>query len=435
VIIKKAITHRSAIKKWTGKGFWAIMDQGLVATSNFILNILLARWLSITEYGTFCVAYTIFLLIATFHTATLSEPMLVFGPGKYKKKIKAYLRVLLLGQWIFGLTVGTIFLFAYLVLWSFTSSPQAPVFFGLAIASPFILFQWLMRRACYIILHPQLAAIAGAGYMVLTLFGAFCLYSLKWLSPTTALFVMAIASLLSGLWLFFKIKVYYNYRKDSELIIDVLNDHWRYGRWASGTAALSWIPGNIFTLFLPIWWGLEASAAYKALLNLLLPMMHVTTALGAIFLPVLVDRRSLPNFRYFVLLFSIFIIFATVIYWLLLGAFSELIIRFLYSGKYLEYVDLLWLTGVIPIMVGLITISGDALQAMERPDKVFLAYVASSGVTLTVGLLFVLSSGVSGAMVGSLLAYIVTGSVMTGMLASCQKPSALKIDIAGKNQF
>jgi len=411
------------------------MDQGLFATSNFILNILLARWLNTNEYGTFSVAYTIFLLLATFHSATLSEPMLVFGPGKYKSKISAYLRVLLLGQWIFGVTVGTIFFFAFLALWRFTSSPQAPVFFGLAIASPFILFQWLMRRACYINLHPQLAAIAGAGYMVLTLFGAFSLYYFKWLSPTTALFIMAIASLLSGLWLFFKLRVHCNFRKDREFIRDVLNDHWKYGRWASGTAALSWIPGNIFTLFLPIWWGLEASAAYKALINMILPMMHVTTALGAIFLPVLVDRRGLPNFRHLILLFSIFVILVTVIYWVLLGVFSEVIISFLYTGKYLEYVDLLWLTGIIPIMGGLVTISGCALQAMELPSKVFLAYVASSVATLSIGLLFVLSLGVSGAMIGTLIAYIITGSIMTGILASCQKPSVLKIDITRKNQF
>jgi O-antigen/teichoic acid export membrane protein len=86
----------------------------MVATSNFILNILLARWLSTIEYGTFSVAYTIFLLLATFYTANISEPMLVFIPGKYKKKIRAYLCVLLLGQWTFGVTVGIIFLFTYL---------------------------------------------------------------------------------------------------------------------------------------------------------------------------------------------------------------------------------------------------------------------------------------------------------------------------------
>lgn len=417
MIIKKAITHRFAITKWTGKGFWAVMDQGLFATSNFILNILLVRWLIPIEYGAFSVAYTIFLFLGAFHTGMLNEPMLVFGSGKYKGKIRAYLRVLLLGNWIFGIIVGTIFFLAYLVFLLFTSSPLTPTLLGLAIASPFILFQWLMRRACYISLQPQFAAIAGAGYMVLILSSAFGLHYYEWLDPTTALFIMAFANLLSGLWLFFKLGVHLNLNKDNELISQTLNDHWRYGRWASGTAALAWIPGNVFILFLPIWWGLEASAAYKALLNLLLPMLHLITAFSAILLPVLVGRRGLTDFGRLVTRFSALFVLVTIIYWLLLGVFGEPIIQFLYTGNYLEYVDLLWFTGIIPIMGALVTISMVALQALELPKIIFRAYLASSGVTLTIGLLFVLAWGVRGAMLGWLVTYIVSATIMNILLS------------------
>lgn len=417
VIINKAIIHRTTITKWAGKGFWAVMDQGLFATSNFILNILLARWLIPVEYGAFSVAYTIFLFLGTFHTGMLNEPMLVFGPGKYKGKIRAYIRVLLLGNWIFGIIVGIIFFLAYLAFLQFTSSPLTPTFLGLAIASPFILFQWLMRRACYINLQPQLAAIAGTGYMALILIGAFGLYHYKWLGPATALFIMAFANLLSGLWLFFKLGVHLKLNKDNELICHTLNDHWRYGRWASGTAALAWIPGNVFILFLPIWWGLEASAAYKALLNLLLPMLHLTIALSAILLPVLVGRRGLTGFGRLVTRFSILFVLVTIIYWLLLGFFGELIIQFLYAGNYLEYVDLLWFTGLIPIMGALVAISMVSLQALELPKIIFRAHLASSGITLIIGLLFVLAWGVSGAMLGWLLTYMANASIMNILLS------------------
>ena len=421
MIINKAITDHAAIAKFAGKGLWAVMDQGLVATSNFILNILLARWLIPIEYGAFTVAYTIFLLLGTFHSGMLSEPMLVFGPSKYKEMTRDYLRVLLLGNWVFGIIIGIIFFLAYLAFLRFTSSPLIPTFLGLAIASPFIFFQWLMRRACYINLQPQFAAVAGAVYMIILLAGAFGLYHFEWLDPITALFVMAIANLLSGLWLFVKLGVHHNLRNDNELISDALKDHWRYGRWASGAAVLAWIPGNVFILFLPIWWGLEASAAYKALLNLLLPMLHVTTALGSILLPVLVSRRGLTDFGRLVTRFSIIFILGTTAYWLLLGVFGELIIKFLYTGNYLEYVHLLWLTGIIPIMGALVAISMVALQALELPNMIFRAYLASSGITLTIGLLFILTWGVSGAMIGWLISYIVTATIMIILLSMRQK--------------
>ena len=147
MIINKAITDHAAIAKLAEKGLWAVMDQGLVATSNFTLNILLARWLIPVEYGAFSVAYTIFLFLGTFHTGMLSEPMLVFGPRKYKGRTISYLRVLLLGNWVFGIIIGIIFFLTYLAFLRFTSSPLIPTFLGLTIASPFIFFQWLMRRA------------------------------------------------------------------------------------------------------------------------------------------------------------------------------------------------------------------------------------------------------------------------------------------------
>jgi hypothetical protein len=70
-----------------GKPGWAVIDQALFAFSNFALNLLLARWLSPNEYGIFADDYTALLLIATLHTALLTDPMLEIGPGKYRDRL------------------------------------------------------------------------------------------------------------------------------------------------------------------------------------------------------------------------------------------------------------------------------------------------------------------------------------------------------------
>ena len=69
----------SKLLAWGTKGSLAILDQGLFAWAHFLLSILLARWLTPTEYGAFALAYSIFLLFGAFHTALLTEPMMVFG--------------------------------------------------------------------------------------------------------------------------------------------------------------------------------------------------------------------------------------------------------------------------------------------------------------------------------------------------------------------
>ncbi|MDR7400087.1 MAG: hypothetical protein QN144_12370, partial [Armatimonadota bacterium] len=69
---------------WASRGLWAVADQGLFSGANFVVNVLLARWLSPAEYGAFAVALSIFYLLAGFHSAVLTEPMMVFGAGRYR---------------------------------------------------------------------------------------------------------------------------------------------------------------------------------------------------------------------------------------------------------------------------------------------------------------------------------------------------------------
>ena len=411
---------------WAGKGFWAIMDQGLVATSNFILNMLLARWLSPSEYGVFAVAYTIFLFVATFHTAILNEPMLVFGPSTYKDRVRAYLRVLIFGHWALAIIIGAFYFLAYLALWRFTISSLTPAFLALAIASPFILFQWMMRRACYINIQPHLAAIGGLGYMVLVFLGALGLHHLKSANSANALFIMGFSSLFSGSWLYYKLGLHYKKKDDINLIRNTLSDHWRYGRWALGTAVLSWVPGNVFMLFVPIWWGLEASAAYKALINLLVPIMNINTALAAILLPILVARRGTSDFKILIVRSAFGSVIGATLYWLLLGAFGKPITHLLYSGNYSEIANWLWLAGLIPILGASVNIAGVALRAMELPNKIFYTYIAATILSLTLGLTFVREWGVGGAIFGWLAAYIVTAYFMNFGLLKSFKDQTLK---------
>ena len=83
---------------WATKGGFALIDQALFAGANFLVNILLARWLTPTEYGAFALAYSVFLLLGTFHTAIFTEPMMVFGAGKHAEQFEKYLGILLRGH-------------------------------------------------------------------------------------------------------------------------------------------------------------------------------------------------------------------------------------------------------------------------------------------------------------------------------------------------
>ncbi|MDR7404951.1 MAG: O-antigen and teichoic acid-like export protein, partial [Armatimonadota bacterium] len=125
-------------------------DQGLFSGANFVVNVLLARWLSPAEYGAFAVALSIFYLLAGFHSAVLTEPMMVFGAGRYREHFREYLGMLLYGHWGISAIVALALGIAAFVFARYGSPAIANGLAGLAVASPFLLFIWLVRRACYV---------------------------------------------------------------------------------------------------------------------------------------------------------------------------------------------------------------------------------------------------------------------------------------------
>ena len=402
----------NGFKPWLARSFWAVLDQGLFALSNFALNILLARWLSPQDYGAFTVGFTIFLLLGTIHTALLTEPMLVFGPGKFKDRFSEYLGLLIYGHSGITLLGSVLLLLTGLGFVLYGSREVAYALFGLALSAPFMLFLWLMRRACYVRLQPCLAAFAGGIYMILMLTGSYLLYRFGWLSSVTALIVMGLASLGAGIWLIAVQQIQRPTRKGNSLPNQILKTHWRYGRWAVSSSALSWVPGNICFLLLPLWWGLEASAALKAMFNLLLPILHMNAALSVLLVPTFVRAHGKAKLESKVRLASLAFVAGGFVYWILLGLFHTPVLRFLYAGQYTEHARLLWFLGLLPLSAGIVAVLGGALRAIERPNQVFWCYVASSVVALSLAIWLVMFRGVEGAAVALLASSLTTAGTM-----------------------
>jgi Polysaccharide biosynthesis C-terminal domain len=405
------------VGRWLGKGFWAVMDQGLFASANFVLNVLLTRWLTPQDYGVFTVAFAVFLFFGTAHTALLIEPMLILGPGRYMGRLPEYLDVLLYGN--FGLAaLGSLSLllgglgFRFAGLNAFSSA-----LLGFAPAAPFILFLWLMRQACYVRFEPHLAALGGVLYMALTLASVYTLHLCEWLSAVSALGVMGFSSLAAGAWIATRLPINWPPLVSKGLCREVLQDHWGYGRWAAAGHALTWIPGNVYYLLLPAWGGLEASAVFKALMNLIMPILHANTALSALLVPTLVRARRDGGFGRLVCLALALLTLGSALYLVLLGLFHHQLVTWLYRGQYREYADLLWLLGFSLLITGAVNVLGAVLRALERPDRVFWAYLWTTGVALTLGFGFIAAWGVVGAAVGYLLS---TAAKALAMWAYCR---------------
>jgi Na+-driven multidrug efflux pump len=105
----------------------------------------------------------------------------------------------------------------------------------------------------------------------------------------------------------------------------------------------------------------------------------------------------------------------SVVYWVLLGSFHYPLVDWLYGGQYVEYSNLLWILGLVPLVVGIGAVSGAALRAMERPDQVFWVQVSSTAAMLSIGLGLMFIWGIPGAVIGLLVSYT-SGAIVTWVL-------------------
>lgn len=398
---------------WLKKGGYAIIDQALFAGSNFVVNIALARSLSPAEYGAFALAFAVLVLIGAVHSATITEPMMVFGPGKFSKGFRKYLAVLIWGHFSLTVPIGAgVFIIGAII--SKTSNQSiGSALEGCGIAVPLVLFLWFARLAFYIKLQPAWSAVAASVYFVVMMSITWTLIHQHLLTPLTALIGIGVSGFSVALLFLTYLKPN---MKGNQLpkAREVAFEHWQYGRWSTASVLTNWIPTNIYYLLMPIGFGLAGIANLRALINLMLPVQNCVAGLSMVLMPSLVhDLRASGTAGMNRTMTSHFSVLAaiTVIYSGVLGISGNVVLRMLYGGKY-DFLsrDMILLSGLLPLGGAIISILGNGLRALERPDLIFRCYLLSTIVTALIGIPLMVLWGIIGALLGMSLASAAAGA-------------------------
>jgi O-antigen/teichoic acid export membrane protein len=396
---------------WVSRSGFAMADQGCISGSNFLLNILLARWMSATEYGAYALAFSIFILLSLAYVSMVLEPMAVFGGSVYRNDLGGYLKALLRIH-----LLSTLAIFVVLGVLCGTAAVRGSAvdfsgaLVGVTLASSCVLLFWLARRSFYVECSPAWAALGAGRYVAAVLVGIYVVHAKGWLSPFTAFLPISAAALLSSGLLFYRLRTTFSSGSPDKINIgarEVWERHWRYGRWAIASAVASWIPAYIYYPLLTSFSGMGQSGEFKALMNLVAPMQQMQAALSMLFLPYASrvyseqgrQGASAIAGRLTALSFAI-----ALAYWAVMIPAREPVIRLLYSGKYIEVAYLVPLIAIGSLLWSAVCGSSIVLRAMESPASVFSAFVASSVVSLAVGIPAARAYGIVGAVWGTNLA-------------------------------
>ncbi|HVH89019.1 MAG TPA: hypothetical protein VM912_20040 [Terriglobales bacterium] len=406
------------LKAWAGKGSIAVIDQAFISGSNFLVNILLARWSSPQEYGAFALAFAIFILLSQFQQSVLLEPMSVFGAGYSGARLKRYYGSLLHMQngMLVAITVP-LALSAVLVQRLEHWQQLSGGLWGVTLASPFVMLLWMARRAFYLENIPAPAAAGAVVYTAVTFGGLLIVRYLGALNAFSAFVVIGAAALVTSLAMLWRLRP--EFRRDSRdpAFPEECREHWHYGGWALAGAVAMWLPQNIYYAVLTGADGIAAAGEVRALLNLALPLQRFTVAMGLLLLPFAArvyathGSRGARNFA-----LKICALFAAgcLAYWGVTLMFGARVFQILYAGKYSSLTRLLpWLafSSTINALEAAIVIG---LRAMRSPASVFYAYGISGVISLLVGIPAAWRWGVDGVMFGFIVANVI--AVITSLL-------------------
>jgi O-antigen/teichoic acid export membrane protein len=407
--IKNWVNFTSGLRSWVFKGGLAIADQGLISGSNFVLSILLARYLGADQYGAYALAFSTFVLLSLIHQALVLEPLSVFGPSVYRESLRHYLGLMM---WL-QLGMGAIFVIAagsVGVLSSLLREPSylAMAFAGMAFAAPCVLLLWFARRAFYLQLLPGQALIGAFAYSALLSFGIWALDRGKLLSAFSAFLVMGSCALLTSILLLVRLRPAFEVKGSAAWLAlkEVSERHWHYGVWALVSGLFLWIPWNIFYPLVARTSGLAEAGTLRALLNLALPITSAYSAFSMLFLSHaarLGHEGGWESVKSHAWRIAGFYALGSGSYWLLVCLFRSQLIHVLYAGQYSQVIPLVPALAISSILAGAAMGPTIAIRAMRSPATVALIYFGASTVALLVGIPACRAWGFRGAILAILL--------------------------------
>lgn len=412
--IKMDSTALTRYLYWGKKGIYGILDQSLFSGANFIVTLLLARWLPVKDFGYFSIAYASYNIYYQLHNSIVTEPMSVLGPAKTCINLPSYV---IKHLWLHIVVTGVMCLLTILFSIAFIMISGDRLlgnyFLLLGILIPCMLLPWYVRRAHYLLAKPQNAAITSLIYL-LCIFVMVCFaYSTTNLDGMLGLVIIGISGLLSGV-----VGIGLLHTPIQKIlwkeILGVFLENIHYGYWLILSGLLLAIANQGVTYISSGLLGVEAAGAIRVLTNFQQPMSVIIGSIGFLALPRLStfyaqnDKKSIDKNGTIISLASLSL---SIIYEILLIIFHSQLEHLLFMGKFSAYSYLIALWGIIPIIQSIDLKYTLTLRSIQKPQVMFIMSIYWAISSLLFGFILTKFFGILGATYSQIIGYAISTAV------------------------
>lgn len=369
--------QKGLVRRFVGREAWALTDQAIVSGTNFLTNVMLARFMGLREFGVFALAWMSVLFVNSLQTALIVAPMMSIGPKQEEKDRPAYFGAVVFQELVL---VVSCFLLVFAALKTsshfFRHANLKQLALPLAVSAFAYQMQDFIRRYFFATRQSRRALVDDALSYLTQLPILFLLHLEGHLNSATALWVMAATSILALVpgW-FWMEPLKFNW----QWIKSISRRHWKFSRWLVGSSLLQWTSGNLFIVAAPIYYGAAAAGVLKASQNLM-GATHVWFQGLDNVVPVESARRLRESGVHDMMAYIRSILLKwgglTLLFALVMAAAPSLWLRFIYGPQMAQYGYILRLYAVIYLIMFFGAPLRAGLQALEFTVPIFWSYLA-----------------------------------------------------------
>jgi O-antigen/teichoic acid export membrane protein len=399
--------------KQSGNINWALADQAMLSSVNFLTGILLARYLGVTEFGIFTLAWLIVELVQGIQYSLVIMPMISIGPKQSEHERLDYLGSVMVQQAGFAVFSSVLFLIGiWVVDFFFAHLNLSALTWSLALALLVSQFQNFVRRYFF-----------AFGRSAIAFFVDFVRYGgqiaiIFWLLMTVdmnavrALWVIAGTSLASTLLaVFFLGRITWN--RDNFRMI--LFRHWTFSKWLLLSELMRWATGNFYMFVAGGMIGATAVGAIRAAQNLV-GMSHILMLGLENVVPAGSARRLNQNgkqaFLRYLMRTTIFGACIVGIIVLVASAAPDFWLVLIYGKDYVGYGQLVVWWSVIYFISFLAQQISIGLRTIERTKSIFWAQLVTAIISIVTVYPLILYLGSVGVMIGLFTITLVRSAIL-----------------------
>ncbi len=386
-----------------------LLEQGTVSGVNFLMAILLARFIGVEHYGLFVINWLIIMFFSSLQQALIIAPLQSYLPALNGKSFKS-VRSLINWMQLAFILISVILLIAFGLVSEFLT-PQwgiwqfIPVLIPLMLA--FLIYDFL-RKDLFRQFKAQRALVMGLVLAIVQISGFGLLIYFSALTVNNWLIVLLISHFAAIL-----IELPKHIRTYSSARFNMLQftEVWKFARWLAGTSILQWFSGNFFILAAGSIIGPVAVGAIRIIQNLFGLLSLLLQAIENK-VPVSASKiYGMEGFKPMLKFIAHVMKFIAPVYILFLGlivVFNNEIIELVYGSQYVEYAWLIYPFCILFLLILTGIPLRFVLRTIKQTQHIFIAYVMTTAFGVLSANFIVSQMGILGVVIGMAFSQLIS---------------------------